>query len=46
VLQQLEVHEALWKMVDAAAFFRMCFSLGPAVRRVTSSFLSMTSTVG
>jgi putative nucleotidyltransferase with HDIG domain len=46
ILQRLDVHETLWKMVDSAAFFRTCFVLGPAIRRVTSSFLSMTSTVG
>lgn len=43
VLTRLGVSEALWRSVEAPLFFRTCYRLGPAIRRVTSSFLSMTS---
>lgn len=46
VLKRLDVHEAVWRTVEAPTFFRLCYQLGPAIRRVTGSFLSMTSTVG
>jgi putative nucleotidyltransferase with HDIG domain len=43
ILTGLAVSEALWRAVEAPALFRACYRLGPAIRRVTNSFLSMTA---
>ena len=43
VLNGLEVSESLWKLIDKATFFRLCFLLGPRMRGLTTSFLQMTA---
>ena len=43
VLSRMKVPEQLWRLVPAPDFFRMCYRVGPAVRRVSSSFLAMTA---
>ena len=38
----MKVPETLWRIVEAPQFFRMCFRVGPIVRRHTAGFLKMT----
>lgn len=44
ILGRMKVPETLWRLVPAPDFFRMCYLVGPAVRRMTASFLAMTAT--
>jgi putative nucleotidyltransferase with HDIG domain len=46
VLEQYGVPENLWKAVEAPAFFRLAGALRPHVKRLTSTFLRMTSQIG
>jgi putative nucleotidyltransferase with HDIG domain len=46
VLARMKVPEALWKLIEAPAFFRLCYLVSPSIQRITTSFLSMTAAKG
>jgi len=42
-LGKLEVPDHLWQIADRQAFFRLCYSVRPTIRKATSGFLRMTT---
>ena len=43
ILAGYEVPDSLWKPLEPTAFFRLVYRLRPVVKRLTNSFLQMTT---